>query len=421
MPQRPPRIVFVKTGNGPAEARALGPGPDPARGGPAQYTAGFLHLTGSAETLILSLGREADAMAREAGTLAREADAMARPGLLAECLPYLGVGRLARLRLLARIAGKIRAHRPDAVLCATSGPVLWTSALAARRAGAPLIFSAHNALSTGYEAGAARLRVGLDARVIRGCDAAICNGSFLHGQLLEAGVPEDRLFPFTAAFDPPAAPDPKLLAAHGAPQGPFVLYAGRLVREKGVFDLLEQMLPLLAEQPGLHLVFAGEGPALPELRRRAAEPGALGRVHPLGRVPHEAVAALMAASLFTAAPTRGIFPEGRPKSVVESLINGRPVVAPSEGPFLQDLAHEENALLFPANDAAALGRALRELLERPELLERLTEGARRSGEGLRTPQTPFHVALDRALRRVGRPLMAEAPGETLQPAPWSTP
>jgi glycogen(starch) synthase len=70
---------------------------------------------------------------------------------------------------------------------------------------------------------------------------------------------------------------------------------------------------------------------------------------------------------------------------LEAMGVGRPVVATGQGGSGEYLAHEQNSLLFPAEDPEALAAALRRLSEDPALRERLREGGRATaavhGEG----------------------------------------
>src|SRR5262245_33141953 len=73
-----------------------------------------------------------------------------------------------------------------------------------------------------------------------------------------------------------------------------VLYVGRLVREKGVFDLLEAFDRVGAIAADVELVFVGEGPQRRRLERAAQDLAAGGRIRFVGAVPHRAVASYLA-------------------------------------------------------------------------------------------------------------------------------
>jgi glycosyltransferase involved in cell wall biosynthesis len=113
--------------------------------------------------------------------------------------------------------------------------------------------------------------------------------------------------------------------ASRAGEGEFVLFAGRIAAEKGVFDAIEA-----CERAGLPLVIAGDGPALAEVRARGAD--ARGRLDP------DALAALRARAAVAIVPSR--YEEILPLAALEAMAAGLPVVATRAG-GLAELVPEE--------------------------------------------------------------------------------
>jgi glycosyltransferase involved in cell wall biosynthesis len=147
----------------------------------------------------------------------------------------------------------------------------------------------------------------------------------------------------------------------------LALYVGRVTADKGVLDLLE----VLERLPGLHLAVAGDGEALPALRRRAA---GLPRLHLLGQVtPAEVQRLLGAADLFVH-PSRCA--EGLPSSILEAAAAGLPIVATPQGGTVEVIRSPDHGLLVPPGDAAALGSAMARLAEDAPLRARLGAAAR---------------------------------------------
>lgn len=113
-----------------------------------------------------------------------------------------------------------------------------------------------------------------------------------------------------------------------AQDGAFhVLFAGRVERNKGVFDLVE-MASMLRTRPDLKVVFdvCGDGGDLEPLRAavKQADLADVVRVH--GRLERAALLQAYARAHVVIVPTRGDFCEGMPLVCAEAMLSGRPVI-----------------------------------------------------------------------------------------------
>lgn len=104
--------------------------------------------------------------------------------------------------------------------------------------------------------------------------------------------------------------------------GDFLLYVGRLSREKGVDQLL-----LAAAAIGIPLKIAGEGPLLGELRNLATSLGA--PVEFLGHLGQEALA--MVRQDCRAQVLSSAWPENAPLSALEAAADGVPLIVSARG------------------------------------------------------------------------------------------
>ncbi len=163
------------------------------------------------------------------------------------------------------------------------------------------------------------------------------------GEALTAeGVPRVAVIdnPVGAVSEPAAPPKSNLLR---------LIVTARLVPEKGVDVLLEAIRdPRLAD---VSLVIVGDGPARSALETQAAP--LLERVRFAGWAsdPGPYVQAADAMVL----PSRR---EGLPISVLEALVQGRPVIASRVGGIPEVVDHGLTGLLVPPGDARALADAL---------------------------------------------------------------
>jgi len=150
--------------------------------------------------------------------------------------------------------------------------------------------------------------------------------------------------------------------------GPSILFVGRHEERKGLRFLLEAFRDL--ERPGTVLWVAGEGPETDELKAWDV-PG----VEWLGRVSEEEkTRRLRAATVYCCPAVHG---ESFGLVLLEGLAAGTPLVA-SDIPGYGNVARAGvEALMVPPGDPAALGGALRRLLDDASLRRELVEAGRR--------------------------------------------
>ena len=151
------------------------------------------------------------------------------------------------------------------------------------------------------------------------------------------------------------------------PDRKYLLYVGRLSKEKGV-DILQDA----AARPGLddvHTLILGHGAESAELHAQHARLGLGERVRFLGaRLPSE-IPEWIAASDALCLPSRR---EGCPNVILESLACGRPVVAARVG-GIPELLSESNGIMVDPEDPDALAHGIRSLFSaqwQPEELRR---------------------------------------------------
>ncbi|MCP5241065.1 MAG: glycosyltransferase family 4 protein [Zoogloeaceae bacterium] len=160
---------------------------------------------------------------------------------------------------------------------------------------------------------------------------------------------------------------PNPIEIGGAPKkqgdSPSVLFLGRLVREKGVFELLRAFHFVFQRRPDLSLVLCGTGPEAAELRALAVELDIASNVVFPGWVDGAQKAALFTEASVFVLPS---YAEGLPMSILEAMVAEVPVVATAVGGIPDMLDHGTCGLLVPPGDVAQLTAALIRALESPE-------------------------------------------------------
>ena len=141
-------------------------------------------------------------------------------------------------------------------------------------------------------------------------------------------------------------------------------WAGRVVADKGLDDLLAALALLRAEGLAATLDVIGDGPDAERLKDAAAKRSLNGAVRWAGYVSDREryFELLRNADLFVL-PSRA---EGVPKVVVEAMAAGLPVIATKVGAIPRLLDQGRLGRIVPANDARSLAEAVRSLADDDE-------------------------------------------------------
>ena len=322
-----------------------------------------------------SLALPADEVTRGVRVL-RVADEPAQPGFEDDLLGWVAVLD----KSLAR-AGRALRERPDVVHAHDWLGGRAAAALVAHY-GAPLVATLH-ATEAGRHQGwlPEPLNRAIHAeewRLASGADRVITCSAAMRGEATRLfDLPDGIVEVVPNGVDPERwRPTPQAVAAarrRWAPDGPLVLYYGRLVHEKGVHDLLAAVARLRRRYPGIRVVVAGTGPKATELRELARRLR-LGRSVAFGGfVPDAEIAALAAAADCAVVPS--VY-EPFGLVALEAAAAGTPVVVSDVGGLREFVADGRTGLRFPAGDPAGLADAVGRLLADPGLGRRLVAEAR---------------------------------------------
>jgi glycogen(starch) synthase len=160
---------------------------------------------------------------------------------------------------------------------------------------------------------------------------------------------------------------------HAPNDGPLVVYAGRLVYEKGVQDLLAAVPRLRARHPGLRVVIAGDGPYREELETLAGRDRTAGTVTFTGFLAGADLAGLLAAADCVVVPSR-YEPFGM--IALEACAAGTPVAAAACGGLAELVDPGVTGVTFPAADPVGLADAVDHLLRDEVFARRVARRAR---------------------------------------------
>jgi glycosyltransferase involved in cell wall biosynthesis len=143
------------------------------------------------------------------------------------------------------------------------------------------------------------------------------------------------------------------VAESSTPEAGTVLFAGRIVPEKGLHLLIEALAQV---ERDWRLTVAGEGEDLVRCQRLASNLGVGGQIQFLGWQDAAGMARLYRQSAVVAVPS--LWPEPYGRIGPEAFYYGRPVVAFDAGGVSDWLQHDVTGSLIPAGDVGALSHAL---------------------------------------------------------------
>ncbi len=171
--------------------------------------------------------------------------------------------------------------------------------------------------------------------------------------------------------------------------GPRLLFAGRLVHEKGLQELVKA-LPLLAhEWPGIELAVAGDGPDLAAQQDRAERYGVRHRVHWHGFLEAEDLAVMMAAADAVVVPS---LYEPFGMVALEAQALSVPVAASAVGGLPELVTDGVTGRLFAPESPVAIAEAVAALLRDPTGTRAMTEAARHAAARFTWPSLARRTA-----------------------------
>jgi glycosyltransferase involved in cell wall biosynthesis len=152
-----------------------------------------------------------------------------------------------------------------------------------------------------------------------------------------------------------------------------VLFVGRLIREKGIFELVDAM-PLVAEHSHCRLLVVGDGPCGAELTARVDVLGLADTVTLSGFVVGGELDRAYAGADVFALPT---YSEGFPTVLTEAMDAALPIVTTRIRGAADHLVEGEHALFVAPRSVGDLATALVSLLEDPSRRRRMGTANRR--------------------------------------------
>jgi glycosyltransferase involved in cell wall biosynthesis len=168
------------------------------------------------------------------------------------------------------------------------------------------------------------------------------------------------------------------------PTAPVVGFMGPIIAEKGVVELVQGFEQAINAVPDAYLLMAGDvingdrDLATKEIIRAKVAQGQLASRVVFAGYQEDISGFLQAIDLFALPSHR----EGMPRSIIEAMASGKPVVATDIRGCREEIVHDVTGMLVPLRDGEALGRAMARILSDPELGRRMGQQGRQRAEEL---------------------------------------
>lgn len=270
------------------------------------------------------------------------------------------------------VGSALKAVIPDVVLCGGYNYVAsWQALLWSRMHHVPFLLWSESNLQD-LRSGRALVEF-LKTEFMSRCSGFVVPGRSAREYLRSRKIKDESIFVAPNAVDnelfAAAAAETRQQASarraeFGLPERYF-LFVGRLVREKGVFELLSAYAKLdqrIRDQVGL--VFAGVGAARAELEANASSISP-GMVRFAGFAQREQLSSYYALAEMLILPT---YTDPWGLVVNEAMACGLPLIVSQVAGCAADLVKENwNGLLIPPRDEASLAAAMTKLMSQPEL------------------------------------------------------
>ncbi len=294
-----------------------------------------------------------------------------------------GTNPLADLRTLKALYGLMSRLAPDIVLAYTMKPIIY-GGLAARLAGVPRRFALFTGFGfifsgsmTGLRAAVLRrLSIGLYRSALVGCEAVFAYN--------DADASDIRRHGMVSAATPVimvsgSGVDLTLFAASRPPSGPPVfLLIARLLREKGIaeFAAAARMLKTRYRTARFQILGPFDPSPLSISKAEMDEWTREGAVEYLGET-HDVGPYLTASTVFV---LPSYYREGIPRSALEALSTGRPIITTNAPGCQETVIDGENGFRVEPRDVDALASAQRAFLEDEDLAVRMGANSRKLAE-----------------------------------------
>lgn len=355
-----PRVACIQNGDFKVARDTLRAGGDEAYFGMRDSVEALSRLLSSRTGLVLSLEAKPHRETEDGMTLV----SVQRP------LSWMRLGRL-REELRARLVlDELESFRPSHVLLRTGGQLGLRVARWCVRTRTPTLVLLANAV---YGENAFNTRINRALMQVLNDPCFVRVGNYKPtacASMVDYGLAPDKVVSF--AFDgerQPSACPPKQLTRRGPCD---IVFAARMVPEKGPLELVEAVRRLHARGMPIRATLFGEGELLETVRAHAKQLPE-GVIRTPGMVGNGVLFQALREATFACVPSRSTFVEGMPMALTEALAARTPVLVSSCPVFTNSFRDGEGVRVFREQDPESLASVIADAFENRGAYERLSE------------------------------------------------
>lgn len=213
-----------------------------------------------------------------------------------------------------------------------------------------------------------------------GVDQFIALTQFAKSKFEEAGFPPEKISVKPNFITPTPAIDQRSIKKKDHQR--FVLFVGRLSKEKGLYTLIEAFKDL-----DIPLKIAGDGPLMVELNTNTQD-----NIEFLGSLPQPDIQQLMQDAEFLIMPS--LWYEGFPMVIVEAFSNALPVLCSKLGGMAEIIKHDSNGQHFEAGNVDSLRKSVYELFNNPKKCHDMGINSKNEFNTLYSPDINYQCLLN---------------------------
>ncbi|EMR73002.1 glycosyltransferase [Thermoplasmatales archaeon SCGC AB-539-N05] len=157
----------------------------------------------------------------------------------------------------------------------------------------------------------------------------------------------------------------------------YIMYAGRIDREKGLFDLLECAKSICSERSDVSFIVAGNGRDLNRLNKKIKNIGIQDKFILVGQAEKDHLVKLYQNATLFVLPS---YHEGLPTVLLEAMSCGLPVIATDVRGNRDLVSNGKNGIIIPSRAPKKMADAITMLLEDKNLRKKLGKNARKTIE-----------------------------------------